>query len=274
MTTTTMPAARSSWLKRLRVPLIAFALPLVLLVTIIVFERFELMPQADMWLVMGCIFSTELAILVVAVWFLFFSGFRLWVKLAGVLTVAVLVGAAYFVPRRWDFNGWMMPIPISRSQPDIAAELEERLAHVSRAGAPSLTAADLAVAADDFPRYRGAAADGVAAPVALAADWSAQPPKLVWRTPVGWAYSGIAVAGKVAVTIEQRGENEAVVCYDRATGAEHWSYAYPAKFEQSAPMGGIGPRRRPPSPTPMSTASAPRVISSASTARPASRDGR
>ena len=239
------PAARTSWLKRLRVPLIAFALPAVLLVAAVLIERYELVPDAAMYVFMGVVFSTELAILVVAVWFLFFSGFRLGTKLAGVVVVAVVVGAIYGVPRRWEFNGKMMPIPILRSQPDIQAELDERLARGVPAGLPALTAADLVVAADDFPRYRGPAADGVAAPVTMSADWTAKPPKVVWRTPVGWSYAGIAVAGKVAVTLEQRGDDEVVVCYDRATGEERWSHAYRAKFEQSSPMGGNGPRSTP-----------------------------
>jgi outer membrane protein assembly factor BamB len=81
--------------------------------------------------------------------------------------------------------------------------------------------------------------------LSLATAWQNQPPRLLWRQPCGGGWAGFAVAGNVAVTIEQRGENEAVVCYDRATGRERWGYSYPALFHRSEPMGGDGPRATP-----------------------------
>lgn len=237
---------RPSLLRRLRVPLIAFALPALCFVAIIVYDRLDLLervPEAIMPLFMGLVFGTELAMLVVAVWFLFFSGFRLATKLFGVIVVAVLVAGIYSIPRRWEFGGMMTPIPVFRWQDDLQAELADRLAKVDPN--TELAAADLVVGPDDFPRYRGIHADGVAPAATMPASWSATPPKETWRTPVGWAYSGIAVAGRVAVTLEQRDDNEAVVCYDRATGKELWHYLYPAHFQQSAPMGGHGPRSTP-----------------------------
>ena len=49
-------------------------------------------------------------------------------------------------------------------------------------------------------------------------DWTAKPPREVWRRPVGAGWSGIAVAGRRAVTQEQHGELECLTCYDAATG--------------------------------------------------------
>jgi outer membrane protein assembly factor BamB len=43
--------------------------------------------------------------------------------------------------------------------------------------------------------------------------------------------------------LEQRGENEAIVCYDIDTGHERWRYAYPAHFAET--LGGEGPRSTP-----------------------------
>jgi outer membrane protein assembly factor BamB len=239
-------ADRPSLLRRLRVPLIAFTLPVLLFVALIVYNRLDLVdsvPDAMLPLFMGFTIATELAIVVVAIWFLFFSGLRLVTKLIGVVIVVLMVGAIYSIPRRWEFGGMMTPIPVFRWQPDIQAELDQRLASLS-SDAPALTLTDLAIAADDFPRYRGVNADGVAPAVTHAVNWSDRP-KEVWRTPVGWAYSGVAVAGKVAVTLEQRGDDEAVVCYDRTTGKELWAHTYHAKFKQSPPMGGNGPRSTP-----------------------------
>jgi outer membrane protein assembly factor BamB len=49
--------------------------------------------------------------------------------------------------------------------------------------------------------------------------------------------------GKVAVTLEQRGDNEAVVCFDTPTGRERWQFGYPAHFSER--LGGDGPRATP-----------------------------
>ena len=47
----------------------------------------------------------------------------------------------------------------------------------------------------------------------------------------------------VAITIEQREGDEAVVCYNADTGTERWVYSYPADFTE--PLGGPGPRATP-----------------------------
>ena len=60
---------------------------------------------------------------------------------------------------------------------------------------------------------------------------------------MGGGYAGLVVQGPLAVTIEQRKGNEAVVCYDTATGDELWSTSYPAAFKEM--MGGPGPRATP-----------------------------
>jgi outer membrane protein assembly factor BamB len=97
--------------------------------------------------------------------------------------------------------------------------------------------------AADFPQFLGAARDGVINGVRLAHDWKAHPPELLWRRPVGEAWSGFAIARGAAVTQEQAGPEEAIVCYDLATGAERWRRQYPARYDD--PLGGIGPRATP-----------------------------
>ena len=51
------------------------------------------------------------------------------------------------------------------------------------------------------------------------------------------------MAGGRAITQEQRGEDETVVCYDLLSGEPLWSYAYPAHFQSS--LAGEGPRATP-----------------------------
>ncbi|MFO0880384.1 MAG: PQQ-binding-like beta-propeller repeat protein [Gemmataceae bacterium] len=96
---------------------------------------------------------------------------------------------------------------------------------------------------NDFPRYRGAAGDGVVRPTELLANtWEEVKPREVWRHSCGGGFAGFAVVGNVAVTIEQRGTDEVVVCYDRATGQQRWAHIYPAQFKDPT---GWGPRATP-----------------------------
>ncbi len=95
----------------------------------------------------------------------------------------------------------------------------------------------------DYPGYLGSNRSGVVAGAQLESDWTAHPPEQLWRRPVGLGWSAFAVLGRNAVTQEQRGENELVVCYDLATGNPLWSHTNLVRF--SEPMGGDGPRATP-----------------------------
>jgi outer membrane protein assembly factor BamB len=97
---------------------------------------------------------------------------------------------------------------------------------------------------EDMPAYRGIARDGVVIGPPLSQDWETSPPPELWpRQPVGGGYSSFAIVEPYMVTLEQRGENEAVVCYDTRTGRERWDHRYPARFFEA--MGGPGPRATP-----------------------------
>jgi outer membrane protein assembly factor BamB len=95
----------------------------------------------------------------------------------------------------------------------------------------------------DFPRYLGPTGDGALAGPALNPDWNAAPPKLLWRQAIGLGWSGFVVAGRRAVTQEQRGEDELVSCYDVGTGALLWMHTNSVRFSET--LGGDGPRATP-----------------------------
>jgi outer membrane protein assembly factor BamB len=180
-----------------------------------------------------------LALLLLLGWLLAFSGLRWWMRIAVPLVAVAALGAMVapdvsctgdMLPRvhfRWQPSGSDAVVAYYRGHPDRVTEGPADLAEEH---------------ATDFPGYRGAQRDGVVFGPALLRSWS-QPPQALWRHPVGGGYAGFAVAGSGVVTIEQRGGDEAVVCYDRATGKQRWVYQYPDEFQER--MGGNGPRATP-----------------------------
>lgn len=94
-----------------------------------------------------------------------------------------------------------------------------------------------------WPGFRGPGRDNVLSGVRIDSDWSRNPPKPIWRRPVGPGWSSFVLVGNRLCTQEQRDEDEAVVCYDAATGEPLWLHTYPARFWEV--LGGAGPRATP-----------------------------
>ena len=115
---------------------------------------------------------------------------------------------------------------------------------VTRAADPAAITVDLRpTGTHDWPAFRGPRRDGVIDNARLDPDWERHPPQIVWQQPVGVGWSSYAIAGGFAVTQEQRGPDEAVVCYEIATGRECWEHRDRARFQEM--MGGDGPRATP-----------------------------
>jgi outer membrane protein assembly factor BamB len=100
-----------------------------------------------------------------------------------------------------------------------------------------------ALQAGDWPGFRGAERNGSRPDVRIATDWKDHPPRALWRHRVGPGWGSFTVIGKSLFTQEQRGPDEAVVCYNADTGAEIWAHTDQTRFEESA--GGPGPRGTP-----------------------------
>jgi outer membrane protein assembly factor BamB len=184
-----------------------------------------------------------LCLALLLVWFFFLSRFS-WVARFLGLVFLLLCGVAYpFLVLKVEFDANWHLHPIFVWQGDPAARFRDYRA--SQGDVSDLPPIDLTIDTEhDFPRFRGFSADGVVKGIRLQPDWT-EKPKVIWKHPCGGGYAGFAVAGNVLVTIEQRDENEAVVCYDRASGRERWAYEYEARFHRSEPMGGDGPRATP-----------------------------
>lgn len=73
--------------------------------------------------------------------------------------------------------------------------------------------------------------------------WDVNPPKEVWRHPIGTGWSGFAVADGLAVTQEERNGRQYVVAYDLSTGELQWSHESGRGFQNV--MTGNGPRATP-----------------------------
>lgn len=100
-----------------------------------------------------------------------------------------------------------------------------------------------AIAHPEWPAFRGPNRDGEEQGSAVATDWSATPPKQLWKIPVGPGWSSFAVAGPVLFTQEQRGAFETIVCYATDSGQTVWTRQVESRFED--PLGGPGPRATP-----------------------------
>jgi len=114
-------------------------------------------------------------------------------------------------------------------------------ADTSRATAPPQAPAPDASPA--WPQFLGPHRDATVPDVRLARDWTARPPKLVWKQPIGAAWSSFVVVDGLAITQEQRDDLEVVVAYDFATGRPRWSHADRARYQTV--IAGLGPRATP-----------------------------
>lgn len=101
---------------------------------------------------------------------------------------------------------------------------------------------DAAIADPEWSEFRGPNRDGRYLGPPISTDWQSDP-ELIWKIPVGPGWSSFSIAGELLYTQEQRGDSEAVVCYEASSGHEIWAHQIDARFEES--IGGPGPRATP-----------------------------
>ena len=81
----------------------------------------------------------------------------------------------------------------------------------------------------------------------VAAQWSQDPNSdnvtELWRQEIGAGWSAVAAVGGYGVTMEQRGEQEIVSCYDLESGEIRWAHETAIRHETI--LGGVGPRATP-----------------------------
>jgi outer membrane protein assembly factor BamB len=101
--------------------------------------------------------------------------------------------------------------------------------------------------AADYPRFLGNGFWAEVEGVELETDWEKHPPTELWKREIGAGWSSFAIVGNYAITQEQRGDEELVVCYELRTGAIAWTHSDSVRWDPIArgSLGGVGPRATP-----------------------------
>ncbi len=100
-----------------------------------------------------------------------------------------------------------------------------------------------AVAAGDWPQYRGPNRDNISTETGLLARWPDDGPALAWtKTGFGEGYSEVAVAGDAIYTLGSRGNDEMLFAIERETGNPKWAIRTGRNREDGT---GNGPRGTP-----------------------------
>ena len=191
----------------------------------------------------------------VLIWWIFFSGIKIWKRVVGCLALVAIVAGLEAGLKDVTFEGdmrphfhfvWDAPLPseqakkwLDENAPDLSATKNPE------ATSDSATDADVKIVIkdSDWPRYCGANGDRLIREPQCSFDWKTNPPKELWRHPVGDAWSSFAVVGEKLFTQEQRAELECVVCYDATSGKELWRREDTARYDTA--QGGTGPRGTP-----------------------------
>lgn len=183
------------------------------------------------WLITG---------LLALVWWLLFSRVswrRRWLGLLGVVIALGLTKASFRVR---GVSGDLLPIiePRWRSRPALPVAANSNTPTLSTA-----TPAAIASSRPDFPQYLGPSRDTTISGPGLNTNWSQHPPQVLWRIPVGAAWSGFVIVGERILTQEQRTEEELVTCRNLSDGKLLWEHVDAAKYDTV--IAGAGPRQTP-----------------------------
>jgi outer membrane protein assembly factor BamB len=172
-----------------------------------------------------------------ALWVAVARGTPAGVRRLGLVVVPVLAWAPFALIRTQGIDGEQRGEAYWRWTPTPEQLfLAETIPSAKVQAAPSLVPGD-------WPGFRGPNRDSVVRGVRLNTDWKAARPRLLWRHRVGPGWSSVAVVGERLFTQEQRGEQEAVVCYEAATGKQVWVHEDQLRFWDT--VSGAGPRATP-----------------------------
>ncbi len=182
--------------------------------------------------------------ILVVLWWLLGSRARWKLRGLGFLAMLLAVGIGAGLFRIRGVSGDLLPIlePRWRTRPSLPGALTTAATSPSPAS-PQSAPARTGPPRPDFAQYLGPNRDTTVPGIALNPDWAQHPPQVLWRIPVGSAWSGFVIVGELALTQEQRDEEELVTCRNLTTGARVWEHSDVAKYDTV--IAGTGPRQTP-----------------------------
>ncbi|MDX1964767.1 MAG: PQQ-binding-like beta-propeller repeat protein [Pirellulales bacterium] len=181
--------------------------------------------------------GTALIVLTICLYSLAQSSLGLWRFFPTLLTAAGL-GVFFYFYQYAGNTGNMRLIFVRRGQlppPAKVADLNP---------AQQAPVAEPPRSGNDFPQFLGPRRDQVLTGTRINPVWTANPPKLMWKHPVGQGLTGFAVVDWRAITMEQRELQECVICYHVRTGEILWVHQHPNEHYQFN-VGWNGPRSTP-----------------------------
>ena len=201
--------------------------------------KFSMMPANDfLWTLAATNF-------LVYGWIRTFSQWQLNTQIVAITAIVAAQAGLHQTLRLEGFAGDGRPMWTWRWIPQPHERFAEQQRRVQQSPQPAVEKpVNLATTSpSDYPGFRGADRTGVIKDSKLQTDWQPNPPRLLWKQPVGAAWASFAIVGDFAVTQEQRGDHEATVCYEFRTGRERWVHLKRASFSEVT--SGEGPRATP-----------------------------
>lgn len=223
--------------RRPLVPIVLVALETAALAGLQYAEAAEWLSPANAML--AKLSSVGLTLILLFLWFVLLAPVARVVRARVAIVAAVLAAVGFATLRIEGVSGDIVPRLRFRWSP----HADQTLGKIP-AGDDAADAVNLAeTTPEDYAQFMGPNRLGTLSGASLGRDWSAAPPKPLWRQPIGAAWSAFSVVGPFAVTQEQRGEEELITCYEVATGKTRWAHSTPVRFEET--LAGIGPRATP-----------------------------
>ncbi|MGV3771367.1 MAG: PQQ-binding-like beta-propeller repeat protein [Verrucomicrobiales bacterium] len=96
------------------------------------------------------------------------------------------------------------------------------------------------VQAEDWPRWRGPALNGISTETEWTHQWPNETPKQLWKAKVGIGFSSMALSKGKVYTMGNKDEIDTVYCLDAETGKEVWKQSYPCPLDATYYEGGPG----------------------------------
>jgi outer membrane protein assembly factor BamB len=176
-------------------------------------------------------------------------GFTVWMLrpsrrmvMIGLALMVCLIGILSCFVRLDGFNGDRTPRLAWRWSLPAESKVKSYLISKKASPLPRISPELSLATPTDFPGFMGQERNAVLNSISLGDHWELVPPKLLWKHPVGLGWSSFALVGELAVDLEQRDQDECIVCYHATTGEELWCHREVERFTSEH---GDGPRSTP-----------------------------